>query len=115
MSKLIVEMETPQGCPCELATEIEGYFYPCFAYYGVVERAVEFDECMRNGTRPDWCPIKGALPDEHGDLIDRDALRKSGMKYRDGIDENGLIYVSLRDVMKSISNASVIIAAERKI
>ncbi|MBQ1297908.1 MAG: hypothetical protein IIY21_27970 [Clostridiales bacterium] len=76
MSKLIVEMEMPKSCPCELATEIEGNFYPCFAYYGVVERAVEFDKCMRDGNRPDWCPIKGVLPDEHGDLIDRDELKK---------------------------------------
>lgn len=26
--------------------------------------------------RPDWCPICGVLPDEHGDLIDRDTLKK---------------------------------------
>lgn len=74
MTKLIVEMEMPQACPCEFADDSSGIFRPCFAYYGVVERAVEFNKCVRSGGRPEWCPIKGALPEEHGDLIDRSLL-----------------------------------------
>lgn len=107
MSKLIVEMEMPKACPCELATEIEGNFYPCFAYYGVVERAVEFDKCMRDGNRPDWCPIKGVLPDEHGDLIDRDALLETCIYY--DINPNKSVVDA-----DNIQDMPVIIAAERK-
>ena len=103
MSKLIIEMEMPQACPCELATEINGnFYYPCFAYYGAVSRAKEFDDSMENGTRPDWCPIKGMLPKEHGDLIDRDALF---LKYREQYD-----FIDEEDIL----NAEAIIAAERR-
>ena len=105
MTKLIVEMEMPQACPCELATEIDGNYYPCFAYYGAVSRAKEFDDCMVNGTRPDWCPIKGELPDEHGDLIDRDALKKQCW-HDDGFD----LWVSHTE----IDQQPIVIAAERK-
>ena len=55
---LMIDMNMPKSCPCELATEIEGNFYPCFAHYGVVSRTKEFDYCVANVTRPDWCPIK---------------------------------------------------------
>lgn len=105
MSKLIVEMEMPKSCPCELATEIEGNFYPCFAYYGVVERAVEFDYCVANVTRPDWCPIVGVLPDEHGDLLDRDALLSVKDKYGKDV-----LCVS----KNTIANMPALIAAEGK-
>lgn len=101
MSKLIVEMPAPKACPCELAIEIEGNFYPCFAYYGVVERAIEFDYCVANVTRPDWCPICGVLPDEHGDLIDRNYL----LKFFDGINN----CIDKEDVL----SANAVIAAER--
>lgn len=71
MTKLIVEMEMPQACPCDLIGI--GYAMCCSAANSR-KRIAEYDECVKNGTKPDWCPIKGVLPDEHGDLIDRDAL-----------------------------------------
>lgn len=61
MTKLIVEMEMPLRCPCELAEDNNGWYAPCFAYYGEPEREKEFDRCVEHGTRPDWCPIKGEL------------------------------------------------------
>jgi hypothetical protein len=71
--KLIVEMEMPQACPCEFADySSHGIFRPCFAWNGIPARWSEVEKCAENGTRPDWCPIKGILPDEHGleDMID---------------------------------------------
>lgn len=102
MTKLIVEMEMPQACPCEFADSSSGIFTPCFAYYGVVERAAEFDKCARSGRRPEWCPIKGVLPEEHGDLIDRDALF---LKYKEQYD-----FIDEEDIL----NAEAVIAAEGK-
>ena len=104
MTKLIVEMEMPKSCPCELATEIDGnFYYPCFAYYGAVSRAKEFDDCMENGTRPDWCPIKGMLPKEHGDLVDYDEVEKEFnrlLTYMEEVpDENGIIWFKRETIM----------------
>lgn len=73
MSKLIVEMEMPRFCAeCPMCDNV---------YYGDDVRksfCVVFDERKEILTedRPTWCPIKGVLPEEHGDLIDRDELKK---------------------------------------
>lgn len=109
---LIVDMPMPVkewnclDCKAMCADLMRGH------YCGITKKTINTLKNMR--ARPDWCPIKGELPEQHGDLIDRDVLRKCGMMYRGGIDEDGLIYVPLRDVMKSISNAPTVIAAERK-
>lgn len=60
---LFVEMDMPESCPCELAS---GYDVPlpCFAAHGVPKRCKEFDECVENGTKPDWCPIKGVINED---------------------------------------------------
>lgn len=116
--KLIVEMEMPKACPCELATEIEENFYPCFAYYGVVERAVEFDYCVANVTRPDWCPIKGVLPEEHGDLIDRDEVKNELLKRMPMLcmtaSGDNPVVCTRQEMLYLISRAKAVIAAERK-
>jgi hypothetical protein len=62
MTKLIVEMEMPKACPCEFAYySSHGIFRPCFAWYGIPARWSEVEKCAENGTRPDWCPIKGEI------------------------------------------------------
>ncbi len=62
MTKLIVEMEMPQACPCEFADySSHGIFRPCFAWYGIPARWHEVEKCAANETRPDWCPIKGEI------------------------------------------------------
>lgn len=75
MSECVVRMEMPKSCPCELAG---GYDIPlpCFAGHGIPKRCKEFDECVENGTKPDWCPFVCALPEGHGRLIDADALKE---------------------------------------
>ena len=100
MTKLIVEMEMPKSCPCDLVGI--GYAMCCSGVIGIPKRIAEYDECVKNGTRPSWCPIKGVLPDEHGDLIDRDALF---LKYREQYD-----FIDEEDIL----NAEAIIAAEGK-
>lgn len=58
MSKLIVEMEIPQHMCCDCEISIDGF------------------ACKKARTNGGKCPIKGVLPDEHGDLVDRDALKE---------------------------------------
>ena len=73
MSECVVRMEMPKSCPCEFAG---GYDIPlpCFAGHGIPKRCKEFDECVENGTKPDWCPFICALPEGHGRLGDLDEL-----------------------------------------
>lgn len=71
---LIVDIDMPKSCPCDLIGV--GYAMWCSAASGIPKRVAEYDECVKNGTRPDWCPIIGVLPETHGDLIDRDELKK---------------------------------------
>lgn len=101
--KLIVEMEMPRACPCDLIGI--GYAMCCSASSGIPKRVAEYDECVKNGTRPDWCPIKGVLPDEHGDLIDRDELKK--LCWHDDVFD---LWVSHTE----IDQQPTVIAAERK-
>lgn len=64
MSKLIIEMEMPNGCGrCPLVDESERCIFLGTYAFNIPNRMPK-------------CPIKGVLPDEHGDLIDRDALKK---------------------------------------
>lgn len=65
MSKLIVEMEMPKCCWECACCDTE------YQYCGASRK--QLDDLNE---RPNWCPIVGVLPDEHGDLIDRDELRK---------------------------------------
>ena len=108
MSKLIVEMEMPSiCCECALCVVLDnsgrGYCKAVFDYNETVKgnamwREMELDP----NNRPTWCPIKTVLPEEHGDLIDRDALF---LKYREQYD-----FVDEEDIL----SAKAIIAAERK-
>lgn len=81
MSKLIVEMEMPKHCPCELADSSTGWISPCFAFYGVPSRVKDFDDCIENRTRPSWCPIVGELPEQHGRIIDEAVFCENVVKY----------------------------------
>jgi hypothetical protein len=102
MSMLIVEMKMPTKCPCDLANGDA----PCFAAYGIPKRWADFEKHSKLlHTRPWWCPIKGELPDEHGDLIDRDELKKQCW-HDDGFD----LWVSHTE----IDQQPTVIAAERK-
>lgn len=107
MSEVIVRMEMPDWCPCKLAIDNNGWFSPCFAYDGIPSREKEFDDCVESRKRPSWCPIiSDAEREQHGDLIDRDALKEQ-------FADNGQDIDTL-DVIDIINDAPTVIAAERK-
>lgn len=110
MSKLIVEMEMPIVCAdCPICICING-MKPAYCKAVLVDDDNIVDGTMWKETDPNaipnWCPIKGELPDEHGDLIDRDELLKEC--YPDDEFNAHVIYAD------DIQNAKAVIAAERK-
>lgn len=107
MTKLIVEMDMPKSCPCDLIGV--GYAMWCSAASGIPKRVAEYDECVKNGTRPDWCPIVGVLPDKHGDLIDRDETFHAAQPQ--GCTDEHWAETTLGRV---VLGAKTIVAAERK-
>lgn len=80
MIKLIVEMEMPENCSeCYFSTACsfcEGYDDVCVLAPKDAEYKWNFSDGIKPSERPSWCPIVGVLPDEHGDLIDRDIMYK---------------------------------------
>ena len=111
MSKLIVETEM-DGIPncCGLCD-------PLFAVVCATKHDQTIDKMMLRVGRPSWCPIKGELPDEHGDLIDRDAylkLLESYIESKRGVCENKEFIVALQAISKQIKCVKAVIAAERK-
>lgn len=67
---VVVRMEMPKSCPCDLVGY--GYSMCCSAVSGIPKRVAEYDECVKNGTKPDWCPILCQLPEGHERLVDAD-------------------------------------------
>lgn len=85
MSKLIVEMGMPiccADCPCCIC--LNG-MKPAYCKAVMVDDDNIVDGLMWRETdpnnRPSWCPIKGVLPDEHGDLVDRDEVKQKMIHY----------------------------------
>jgi hypothetical protein len=99
MSKLIIEMELPRNCDECAANH---YCAFCGITGSVFYGNTQMPNFMPDEQKLPDCPIKGELPDEHGDLIDRDALF---LKYREQYD-----FIDEEDIL----NAEAIIAAERK-
>ena len=64
---LIIEGEMPKGC---LACPLKLYC-PVFQKLHFGERLAMLDD----NRRIEGCPIKGEIPDKHGDLIDRDEIK----------------------------------------
>lgn len=85
--KLIIDMPMPKHMCCDCEISIDGF------------------ACKKARTNGGKCPIVGVLPDEHGDLIDRDALKKQCWT-DDGFD----LWVSHTE----IDQQPIVIAAERK-
>lgn len=112
MSKLIIEMAKPEVCITK-----DGYYGNC-----PMDRVWCVQRNAPSGTKmgdayaemtdniPSWCPIKGVLPDEHGDLIDRSALIKSV----NGVSTHWLNDWSTLGVLSMIDKQPTVIAAERK-
>lgn len=111
MSKLIVEMEMPAGCAnCPMGDDDSRFCKAAKKYIPMLGR-------------PSWCPIKGVLPEEHGDLVDRDELFETinsrvtlidscpeGKPSMKELFERDVLCVCLHDVVC----AKAVIVAERK-
>jgi hypothetical protein len=113
MSKLIVEMEMPKAC----RWYEDGMKKRCpIAEWGgacaVTKLFEPFDD-----NRPSWCPIKGILPDEHGDLIDRDVSIQTFRCIEEapysGFDGQEAFY-DPEDVVNTLLCQDVVIEAEMK-
>ncbi len=127
MSKLIVEMEMPiccADCPCCIC--LNG-MKPAYCKAVMVDDDNIVDGLMWKETdpndRPSWCPICGVLPEEHGELIDRDEMFdtvRNRIALTDSCGEGKPSQLELfeRDVLCTVLHdvvcAKAVIAAERK-
>ena len=122
---LIVDMPMPKRCfDCPMhdyvsnrSSSLPSVVRPvCNAHH-------ELTPIPNGNERPDWCPIKGVLPDEHVDLIDRDEMFEAiysrvalidscpeGKPSMKELFERDVLCTCLHDVVC----AKAVIAAERK-
>jgi hypothetical protein len=105
MSKLIIEMEMPKRCGACKCRHVEFDIDRVAVFCAIMDNEFVDDP----DSIPSWCPIKGELPDEHGDLIDRDALLKHVYTMKAPIGAE----VTIVDACY-ITHAEAVIAAERK-
>lgn len=113
--KLIVEMDMPQQGCCDCMVELMGH---CMIQ--------DKDVPLRNENGdyptelPKGCPIKGVLPDDHGDLVDYDEVEKEFnrlLTYMEEVpDENGIIWFRRETIIPCgyTMKFHTIIPAERK-
>jgi hypothetical protein len=112
MSKLIIDMPMPKDCPqCPMAhwNKLDE-FTGCEVAAGKLFAATRDKEYAESICRPDWCPIKGELPDEHGDLVDVDTV------LWEVPDSEGIVPpmpVTIGDLIEGY-DVPIVIAAERK-
>ena len=117
MSKLIVEMEMPKNCmECAFSTGCsfcEGYDDHCVLAPRDAEYKWNFSDGIEPSERPSWCPIDGVLPEQHGDLIDKETAKNAfdssflTFRMKDGETMRGFY-------QRTIDELPVLIAAERK-
>lgn len=100
--KLIIDMPMPKRCGVCKCRRVEFDLDRVAVFCAIKDNKYVEDP----DSRPSWCPIKGVLPDEHGDLIDRSELKN--MKV---FSQEFNRYVV---PMMYIEEAKPIIAAERK-
>ena len=118
--KLIVEMGMPiccADCPCCIC--LNG-MKPAYCKAVMVDDDNIVDGLMWRETdpneRPSWCPIKGVLPDEHGDLIDRDKFVDKYIRhYTEQERKMNLVFAAVevkQDFADMIYEEDAVIAAE---
>lgn len=100
MANLIVDMDVPRAC----RWKEDGTTKRCpIAEWGGACAVTKLFEPSYD-SRPPWCPIKGVLPDEHGDLVDRNELK-----------EKFIVGDFIGDCAREMIDAApTIIAAERR-
>lgn len=93
---LIVDIPMPKNC------------HECHLYCDFTRR---MDIDRNEHERPQDCLIKGEIPDEHGDLVDRDKLREKVEKYAFVPEQTYTEY--MMKVEKAITGATVILEASK--
>lgn len=116
MSKLIVDMPMPVkewnclDCKAICTDIMRGH------YCGITKKTIDTLKNMR--ARPDWCPIVGVLPEEHGDLIDRDKFVDKYIRhYTEQERKMNLVFAAVevkQDFADMIYEEDAVIEAERK-
>ena len=112
MSEVIVQMEMPKSCDvcpclddygdyprCRISGEQRGYNFP-----------------IREKRMPN-CPIVGVLPEQHGDLIDREyavGTACSGLVRTLPIEERWEGWIRVNEVRESIKSAPTIVPATER-
>lgn len=102
MSEVIVRMEMPERCGACMCRQVEFDIDRVAVFCGIKDNEYVEDA----DSRPSWCPIVGVLPEQHGDLIDRDALLKEC--YPDDEFDAHVIYAD------DINKAKAVIAATER-
>lgn len=116
MSECVVRMKMPNGChDCKLMNMVGNCPIPMFD--GEDEKKLwTLEECFQ---RPPWCPIVCALPNGHGDLIDKQSFIKRLYMYCGFVkqilpSEVFEFYLQiLKDVEGEVNKETVIVPAER--
>ena len=105
MSDVIVQMEMPLSCAV-CRCHADGWCYLL---------SIQPSECTYD-SRPSWCPIIGELPEQHGDLINREyaiASACSGLTRALRTTEGEEKWIRAKEVRESIKSAPIIVPAER--
>lgn len=124
MSKLIVEMNMPQDCWCcpnghpdWIYNDDGAAQMVCFCNICNTEEDNRWISETET-ERPSWCPIKVVLPDEHGDLIDRNHLiGRCQRQQKDDWNQKAAPYswaYAYEQFEEDVLNQQAVIAAERK-
>ena len=102
MSEVIVWMEMPTGCPhCPMADDDSRFCKAAKEYIPMLGK-------------PSWCPIIGELPEQHGDLINREYAIASacyGLTRTIQTTEGAEKWIRVREVRESIKSAPIIVPA----
>lgn len=119
MSEVVLRMEFHKNClDCDLRQIVYGDSYADTDIYCSKENRLVGKRFgpAKDLARPSWCPIICVLPEQHGDLIDRDAylhLLESYIESKRGVCENKEFIVALQAISKQIKCVEAVIAAER--
>ena len=106
MSKLIVEMPMPTRCGVCKCRHVEFDIDRVAVFCEIKDYKYVEDP----DSRPSWCPIKGVLPEQHGDLVDADTV----LWGEEVPDSEGIVVpVTIGDVIEGY-DVQIVIAAERK-
>ena len=126
MSECVVRMEMPETCfGCDMFDD-EDYGRCLIRYYNGEEDYIDYRVARK--ARMSWCPIVCALPENHGRLVDADAMAKD-LNYDVELDDKALDDMNIvgyarerfqldkdrkQDCIRYLSGQKTIIPAERK-